>query len=66
MLFGYKVEEFKALTEVFLKVIPFLLDLQLYCAALFLHAVFLPENLKVLKEIKCNGYDARIDEWQIP
>lgn len=61
MLFGYKVEEFKPLTEVFLKVISFLLHLQHYCAALFL-----PENPKVLKEIKCYGYSARLAKWQLP
>lgn len=60
MLFGYEVEEFKPLTEVFSKMISFLLDLQHYCAALFL-----PENPKVLKEIKCYRYDARVAEWQL-
>lgn len=29
------------------------------------HAVFLPEDVKVLKEIKCNGYDARANKWQL-
>lgn len=66
MLFGYKVEEFKALTEVFLKVIPVLLDLQPHSTALFLCAIFLPENLKALKEIKRSGCDVIVDEWQLP
>lgn len=29
------------------------------------HAVFLPEDVKVLKEIKCNGYDARANKRQL-
>lgn len=61
MLLGYETEEFKPLTEVFLKVISFLLDLQHYCAALFL-----PENPKVLQEITCYRYDARVAEGQLP